>query len=76
MYLSIKETAEYLAVKESEIVKLINQRKIKYIHDGEGFLINKDQFDTHLKQVEKYKGIVEDFLREPVPEDVDIKDED
>jgi excisionase family DNA binding protein len=76
MYLSTKQTAEYLSVQESEILKLINQRKIKFIHNGEEFLINKDQFENHLKQIEKYKKVVEEILNEPVPEDVDVKDED
>jgi excisionase family DNA binding protein len=50
MYLTIKETAEYLSMPESKIEELIKQKKIRAIHDGEGWVINKEQFNTHLKQ--------------------------
>ncbi|WP_456276827.1 excisionase family DNA-binding protein [Bacillus sp. AK128] len=76
MYLSVKETADYLSLQENEILNLIHQKQIRCIHDGEQYLINKDQFDTHLKQVEKYKKVVEELMNEPIPEDIDIKDED
>jgi excisionase family DNA binding protein len=76
MYLTIKETAEYLSMNEVVVEKLVLQRRIRSIHDGEQYLINKDQFATHLKQLEKYKELVEEYLNEPIPEDLDIKDED
>ncbi|MCP8970687.1 excisionase family DNA-binding protein [Ectobacillus ponti] len=76
MYLTIKETAEYLKMPESEIASLIRQRKIRAVHDGEQYLINRDQFTTHLEQTEKYRRLIEELLQEPVPEDIDIKDED
>jgi len=76
MYLSIKETAEYLSCSTSYVESLIQQKKIRAIFDGENYLINKDQFATHLKQMEKYKELVEELRNEPVPEDIDIKDED
>lgn len=76
MYLTIKETAEYLSMSEAKIEGLIKQKKIRAIHDGEGWVINKEQFNTHLKQIEKYKHLVEEILNEPIPEDLDIKDED
>ncbi|MFJ5714338.1 excisionase family DNA-binding protein [Neobacillus sp. NPDC093127] len=76
MYLTIKETAEYLSVPEATIKSLIQQKKIRALFDGSEYLIYKDQFTTHLKQVEKYKHLVEEILSEPIPEDLDIKDED
>lgn len=76
MYLTIKETAEYLALSEETIKKLIAQKKIRALFDGEQYLINKEQFNTYLKQMEKYKEMVEEYLSEPIPEDRDIKDED
>jgi excisionase family DNA binding protein len=76
MYLSIKEAAEYLSVPESTVEKLLRQKKIRAVFDGEQYLIYKDQFNTHLKQMEKYKQLVEEYLSEPIPEDLDIKDED
>lgn len=76
VYLTLKEAAEYLSMPEPQIENLIFQKKIRAIHDGEQYLIYKDQFNTHMKQVEKYKMLVEEILNEPVPEDIDIKDED
>jgi excisionase family DNA binding protein len=76
VYLTLKEASEYLTVPEPQIENLIFQKKIRAIHDGDQYLIYKDQFNTHLKQVEKYKKLVEEILSEPVPEDIDIKDED
>ncbi|MCM3666861.1 excisionase family DNA-binding protein [Mesobacillus subterraneus] len=76
VYLTLKEAAEYLSMPEPQIENLIFQKKIRAIHDGDQYLIYKDQFNTHMKQVEKYKMLVEEILNEPVPEDIDIKDED
>jgi excisionase family DNA binding protein len=76
VYLTLKEASEYLSVPEPQIENLIFQKKIRAIHDGDQYLIYKDQFNTHLKQVENYKKLVEEILSEPVPEDIDIKDED
>ncbi|MFE8697183.1 excisionase family DNA-binding protein [Cytobacillus sp. FJAT-53684] len=76
MYLTIKETAEFLSYPESYVESLIQKKRIRAIHDGEQFLIYKEQFKTHLQQVEKYKELVEEIMNEPIPEDLDIKDED
>jgi excisionase family DNA binding protein len=76
LYLTIKETAEYLSLPESKIESLILHKRIRAIHDGEQYLIYKEQFNTHLKQMEKYKKLVEEILNEPIPEDPDVKDED
>lgn len=76
MYLTIEETAEYLAVPEAAVKSLIQKKKIRALFDGEQYLIYKEQFATHLKQVEKYKQLVEEYLNEPIPESIDVKDED
>lgn len=76
MYLTVKETAEYLSTTEQAVKELIQQKRIRALFDGENYLINQDQFQTHLKQVDKYKELVEEYLSEPIPEDIDIKDED
>lgn len=55
---------------------LIQQKKIRALFDGEQYLLNKEQFNTHLEQMEKYKQLVEEILNEPIPEDMDVKDED
>ncbi|MFP5112379.1 excisionase family DNA-binding protein [Bacillaceae bacterium C204] len=76
MYITIKETAEYLSVPEATVKSLIQQKKIRALFDGEEYLIYKDQFNTHLKQMEKYKQLIEEILNEPIPESIDVKDED
>ncbi|QOR66968.1 excisionase family DNA-binding protein [Cytobacillus suaedae] len=76
MYLTIKETAEYLSFPESYIEALILEKKIRAVHDGEQYLINKDQFTTHLEQMEKHKALLEELRNEPIPADIDVKDED
>lgn len=76
MYLTIKETAEFLSFPESYIETLIKEKRIRALYDGEQYLINKEQFTTHLEQMEKYKGLLEELRNEPIPEDIDVKDED
>ncbi len=76
MYLTVKETAEYLSVPEATVKSLIQQKKIRSLFDGEEYLIYKEQFSTHLKQMEKYKQLIEEILNEPIPESIDVKDED
>lgn len=76
MYLTIKETAEYLGMEEAYIRAFVLQGRIRAVYDGENYLINKEQFTTHLEQVEEYKRQVEAYLNEPLPEDIDVKDED
>ncbi|KGP74432.1 excisionase family DNA-binding protein [Pontibacillus yanchengensis] len=76
MYLTIQETAEYLELPETYIEKLIQHNRIRSLHDGEQYLINKEQFNTHFEQMEKYREYVQQILNEPLPEDMDVKDED
>lgn len=76
MYLTIEETAELLSVSVPYVENLILQGKIRTLHDGENYLIYKDQFKTHFEQLEKYKQLVNEIENEPIPEDMDVKDED
>ncbi|WP_445489981.1 excisionase family DNA-binding protein [Niallia sp. 03133] len=76
MYLTIKEAAELLSTSEMQVKNLILENRIRAVHDGEQYLLNKEQFNTHFEQMEKYKKYVEEILSEPIPEDKDIKDED
>ncbi|KKI89123.1 hypothetical protein WQ54_28310 [Bacillus sp. SA1-12] len=76
MYLTISETAEYLSLSEEIVTSLVLQKKIRAIYDGEQYLIYKDQFETHFEQLEKYKTLYDEYMKEPIPEDVDVKDED
>ncbi|SFJ74349.1 DNA binding domain-containing protein, excisionase family [Halobacillus dabanensis] len=76
MYMTIKETAEYLEVPKEYLHHLILHNKIRTVHDGDQYLINKDQFQSHMEQMEKYRRIIQEYLSEPLPEDPDVKDED
>lgn len=76
MYLTIKETAEYLSIPEPQVESLVLQNKIRTVYDGEQHLIYKDQFKSHFEQLEKYKKMVEEYYNETIPEDIDVKDED
>lgn len=76
LYVTIPELAEYLSMNEAKVKSLVLQGKIRAIHDGEQFLVNKTQFTTHLEQVEKYRLMIQEYLNTPIPEDVDVKDED
>lgn len=76
MYLTIEEAAAYLDVPESTVESLILQKKIRALYDGEQYLIYKEQFNTHFEQMEQYKMLIEELMNEPIPEDIDVKDED
>lgn len=76
LYITVEEAAEYLNLPKLYIEELIQQKKIRALFDGEQYLLNKEQFNTHLEQMEKYKQLVEEILNEPIPEDMDVKDED
>lgn len=76
MYLSIIETAEYLDLPVSEIQRLIRERQVRVIRVDDEVLLNKEQFNLFLKEREKRKVELEEYLNTPLPEDPDIKDED
>ncbi|WP_214481827.1 excisionase family DNA-binding protein [Bacillus sp. SM2101] len=76
MYLTIKELADYLSISEAAIEDLILHKKIRAVFDGDQYLVNKDQFTTHMEQIEKYKQLIDEILQEPIPEDIDVRDED
>ena len=76
MYLTLEETADYLDIKISEVYRLIREKQIRTVSDGENLLVNKEQFNLYLKSLEVYKAEMLDYLNELPPEDNDIKDED
>ncbi|MFS0784587.1 excisionase family DNA-binding protein [Bacillus sp. 1P06AnD] len=76
MYLTVKEAAEYLSVSPTYVEQLILNNKIRTLYDGEQHLIYKNQFKTHFEQLEKYQYLIDEIQSEPIPEDMDIKDED
>jgi excisionase family DNA binding protein len=76
MYLTVKETAEYLSLPAATIESLILQKRIRALYDGEQYLIYKEQFNSHFRQLETYKQLVDEFMSEPIPDDLDVRDED
>lgn len=76
MYQTIDEIAEYLSMDSTKVSALVLQGRIRAVHDGNQYLINKEQFTTHFEQVEKYRKMIQDYLAEPIPEDIDVHDED
>ncbi|KIL43521.1 hypothetical protein KP77_32270 [Jeotgalibacillus alimentarius] len=76
MYLTTKELAAYLDMSEQLILQLIYENKIRAVWDGQQYIVNKEQFNQHLKQMEKVKELIEEWKNEPIPESYDVKDED
>ncbi|MGD8191943.1 excisionase family DNA-binding protein [Brevibacillus ginsengisoli] len=76
MYLTVKETAEYLQLPEAFILEKIKEGRIRAIHNGEEYMINRQQFDHHMEQVRKLREFEELDKFEPIPESYDYKDED
>jgi excisionase family DNA binding protein len=76
MYLTVKETADYLSLPVTYINQLIKEKRIRTVFDGDQVLINQEQFNAHLERIEKYKLELEEMRNEPIPEDWDAKDED
>ena len=76
MYITINKTAEYLGMPVEQVTRYVLEGRIRAVHDGEQFLINKNQFELYFKQLEIAKQQMADWLSEPLPPDRDIKDED
>jgi glucose-6-phosphate isomerase len=72
----VKETAAYLELPESFILEKIREGRIRAVHNGEEYLINKEQFTHHLEQIRKLRAFEEEQHNEPIPESYDFKDED
>lgn len=76
MYLSVEETADYLQVDLATVLRLIREKQIRTVRIDDELLINDQQFKLFLEQREKELEAYQRYLEEPIPEDVDIKDED
>ncbi|WP_370444396.1 excisionase family DNA-binding protein [Brevibacillus sp. Leaf182] len=75
-YLTVEETAAYLELPESFIMEKIKQGRIRAVHDGNEYIINKEQFNHHLEEIRKLQEFEEAARHEPIPESYDVKDED
>lgn len=76
MYKTVAETAVLLSMPEEQIKRYVAEGRIKAVHDGEQYMINTSQFDTHFQQLEQAKQELEEWKNTPIPEDFDVKDED
>lgn len=76
MYKGVAETAKDISMPEAQVLRYIYEGRIKAVHDGHQFLINSAQFDTYHQQLERIKEEIEIWRNTPIPEDIDVKDED
>lgn len=76
MYKSVEETAKEIGMPLHQVMQYIYNGRIKAVHDGTQFLINSGQFDTYHEQLERIKEEIEIWKNTPIPEDMDVKDED
>ena len=76
MYKSIEETAKDIGMPEHQVLQYIYNGRIKAVHDGNEFLINSGQFDTYYEQLKRIKEEIEIWKNTPIPDDMDVKDED
>ncbi|MGG1155334.1 excisionase family DNA-binding protein [Brevibacillus formosus] len=75
-YLTVEETAAYLELPETFIMEKIKQGRIRAVHDGNEYIINKEQFNHHLEEIRKLREFEDAARHEPIPESYDVKDED
>ena len=76
MYQTIEGIAEYLEADIAYVLYLIREKQISTITVDDEVLINRSQFDFFIKQRQKMIEEYQKYLDEPIPEDIDIKDED
>ena len=76
MYKSVEDTAVDLGMPQSQVLQYIYNGQIRAVFDGEQFLINSAQFDTYHEQLARIKEEIEIWKNTPIPEDIDVKDED
>ncbi|MGG0438144.1 excisionase family DNA-binding protein [Brevibacillus porteri] len=75
-YLTVEETAAYLELPETFIMEKIKQGRIRAVHDGNEYIINKEQFNHHLEEIRKLREFEDAARHDPIPESYDVKDED
>ncbi|WP_342577826.1 excisionase family DNA-binding protein [Psychrobacillus sp. FSL K6-2843] len=76
MYMTVEETADFLSMPLVQVKRYIAEKKIRAVFDGEQYVVNSAQFETHLEQVEELKRQIDEWRNTPIPEDIDVKDED
>ena len=76
MYKTVEDTAVDLGMPQSQVLQYIYNGQIRAVFDGEQFLINSAQFDTYHEQLARIKEEFEIWKNTPIPDDMDVKDED
>ncbi|AOV06211.1 excisionase family DNA-binding protein [Sporosarcina ureilytica] len=76
MYLTIPETADYLGMPVSQVTKYVLEGRIRAVDDGEQFMINKEQFNNFHDHLEIAKQQIEEWQKNFLLPDRDIRDED
>lgn len=76
MYLTIKEVAEFLGMPVEQVSNYVLEGRIRAVHDGEQFMINKEQFSKYHEQLERAKEEIDEWRKNLALPDRDIKDED
>ncbi|MGR6898552.1 helix-turn-helix domain-containing protein [Rummeliibacillus sp. TYF-LIM-RU47] len=76
MYKSVADTAQDLSMPEHQVMRYVLEGRIRAVHDGQQFLVNSDQFERYFEQLDRIKEEIEIWKNTPIPEDIDIKDED
>ena len=76
MYKTVEDTAVDLGMPQSQVLQYIYNGQIRAVFDGEQFLINSAQFDMYHEQLARIKEEIEIWKNTPIPEDMDVKDED
>ncbi len=76
MYVTIKEIADYLHLSPDYVFQQIKAGNVRAVHDGNQYLVNKDQFSTTRENIEKQILLWKEEQAEDIPADIDVKDED
>lgn len=76
MYKTVTETAKDISMPVYQVMRYVLEGRIRSVHDGEQFLISSDQFVRYHEQLQRIKEEIEIWKNTPIPEDIDIKDED
>ena len=76
MYKTVEETAKDLSMPVEQVMRYIHNGRIRAVHDGTQFLVNSAQFNTYHEQLERLKEEIDIWRNTPIPEDIDVKDED
>ncbi|MEG0258592.1 MAG: DNA-binding protein [Lysinibacillus sp.] len=76
MYKTLEETAIDLGMPEEQVLRYVYEGRIRSVYDGEQLLINSGQFSTYFEQLDLIKEEIDIWRNTPIPEDIDVKDED